>query len=203
MMDFFAVLSVPRRPWLMPDELKEKFHNLSGTVHPDRVHGADDNSKIEAGAAYIALNAAYQCLRDHKLRLGHLLLLETGAKPGDLKTIPDDVIALFSRVGLLLRQTAPLIEEKAAAVSPMIKARLLEKALPSIGMIASLRAEIEQGRVRLEGDLRTVDANWSGGISIPGTREMLLGEILRLYHGFGFLDRWAGQLQERMIQLTL
>ena len=42
MTDHFATLGEPRRPWLDAEALKEKFHRLSGTVHPDRVHGADE-----------------------------------------------------------------------------------------------------------------------------------------------------------------
>ena len=35
MTDYFNLLSEPRRPWLNPEALKQKFLNLSAEVHPD------------------------------------------------------------------------------------------------------------------------------------------------------------------------
>lgn len=203
MTDYFAALATPRRPWLDPEALKEKFFALSTTVHPDRVHGADATIKAQADESYAALNSAHQCLRDTKLRLQHLLLLETGAKPGDLKTIPEDVIQMFSHVAMLLRQTDSLLKEKAQAVSPMLKVGVLERAMPHLGMISTLQAAIDRRRGELDGELRALDEDWAGIVSNPEKREQALAGVQRLYHLFGFLDRWAGQLRERMIQLTI
>lgn len=203
MTDYFAALATPRRPWLDPEPLKEKFFTLSSTVHPDRVHGADEAIKSQADESYAALNSAHRCLRDTKLRLQHLLLLETGAKPGDLKTIPEDVIQMFSQVAMLLRQTDSLLNEKAQAVSPMLKVGVLERAVPHLGMISTLQTAIDRRRAELDGELRALDADWAGLVSNPENREPVLAGVQRLYHLFGFLDRWSGQLRERMIQLTI
>src|SRR5438132_9046006 len=48
MIDYFALLHEPRRPWLDPDLLKQKFISLSAEVHPDRVHLAGEAEKHAA-----------------------------------------------------------------------------------------------------------------------------------------------------------
>lgn len=203
MTDYFTLLGQPRRPWVDPEALKEKFFALSTTVHPDRVHGADKTIKAQADESYAALNAAHQCLRETKLRLQHLLLLETGSKPGDLKTIPEDLVQMFSQVALLLRQTDPLLKEKAQAVSPMLKVGVLERAMPHLGTISTLQTAIDSRRTELDGELRALDAEWAGTVTNPQMREEALAGVQRLYHLFGFVDRWSAQLRERMIQLTI
>ena len=90
MTDHFAVLGQPRRPWLDADLLKETFLTLSGAAHPDHVHNQGAPVRQQADSRYVELNAAYQCLRNPKARVEHLLQLESGAKPGDLRAIPDD-----------------------------------------------------------------------------------------------------------------
>ena len=79
MTDFFALLDEPRRPWLESELLKQKFLALSATVHPDRVHNLGDAERAAAQERYTELNAAYNCLREPKDRLHHLLQLELGA----------------------------------------------------------------------------------------------------------------------------
>ena len=84
MADYFALLDEPRRPWLDPEILKDKFHALAATVHPDRVHRASEPEKQEANQRYAELNAAYRCLREPTKRLRHLLELERGKKIEDV-----------------------------------------------------------------------------------------------------------------------
>lgn len=203
MTDYFAVLSMPRRPLIDPEALRGKFFSLSTTVHPDRVHGEDEFIRAEADKSYAALNSAHQCLRDTKLRLQHLMVLETGAKPGDLKTIPENLIQMFSQVAMLLRQTDPLLKEKAQAVSPMLKVGILERAMPHLGMISTLQTGIDQRRSELDGELAALDAVWVESVLNAEMRGQALAGAQRLYHLFGFLDRWSAQLRERMIQLTI
>jgi len=202
MTDHFAALDEPRRPWLDAEELKEKFHSLSTSVHPDRVHGADEATRRAASDQYTALNAAFQCLREPKSRLQHLLLLERGSKPGDLKSIPEDVVQLFAEVGAVLRQTDALLKEKAQAISPMVKVRVLEKSLPSLDKISQLQPILARRREALLSELRALDEAWQQRPH-DSAGDSLLADAERLYHLFGFLDRWVAQLQERMVQLTL
>lgn len=203
MTDHFAVLGQPRRPWLDADLLKERFHEFSAAVHPDHVHNQDAPVRQQADARYVGLNAAYQCLRNPKARLEHLLQLESGSKPGDLRAIPDDVVQLFGEVGTLLRDTHGLIAEKAQVTSSILKVGLLEKAVPHLEKISRLQAAIQTRLNGVTDDLRTLDRNWDECLRDPARRAAALATSERLYHLFGFFDRWARQLQERSFQLTV
>ena len=88
MTDNFALLNELRRPWLDPDLLRQKFLALASNLHPDRVHNAGETEKAAATKHYAQLNAAFNCLAEPKLRLLHLLELEQGAKPKDIKVNP-------------------------------------------------------------------------------------------------------------------
>src|ERR1035437_2300673 len=98
MSDYFALLNEPRRPWLDSNLLKQKFLALASDAHPDRVHNASESEKTEVTQRYTQLNAAFNCLAEPKLRLLHLLELELGAKPKDIKTIPAALADLFAEV---------------------------------------------------------------------------------------------------------
>src|SRR5438445_2111306 len=101
MTDYFALLDEPRRPWLDPEVLKARFLALTAEVHPDRVHGATETEKRTANQRYADLNAAYNCLREPKERLLHLLELERGKKPEEVQKIPAGMMDLFAEIGQL------------------------------------------------------------------------------------------------------
>src|SRR6266571_3501873 len=103
MTDYFALLGQTRLPWLDSDSLKSKFLEISATVHPDRVHGASEIEKQSSHQRSAELNAAYNCLREPKTRLQHLLELEAGAKPNDIQQLPSGTMELFIEVGQLCR----------------------------------------------------------------------------------------------------
>ena len=48
MTDYFALLDEPRRPWLDPEAIRQKFFARSGGVHPDKIHAASDAEKAVA-----------------------------------------------------------------------------------------------------------------------------------------------------------
>jgi len=103
MTDYFALLKEQRRPWIDPDLLRQKFLALSAEVHPDRVHGAQESEKRAAQERYAELNAAYNCLREPKERLAHLLELETGAKPKQVQNVPPDLMDAFMEITNICR----------------------------------------------------------------------------------------------------
>src|SRR6266496_3437326 len=116
MNDCFALLEEPRRPWLDLEALKAKFLGLASGVHPDHFHNASDAAEL--ARRYAELNGAYQCLREPKDRLAHLLELERGCKPGGVERVPAEVMDLFMRVGELCRGTDAFQAERAGIHSP-------------------------------------------------------------------------------------
>jgi hypothetical protein len=55
--DHFALLNEPRRPWIDPEALKQKFLSLSSQFHPDRFHSVPDTERIAADKRYSDINA--------------------------------------------------------------------------------------------------------------------------------------------------
>src|SRR5260221_13341315 len=104
MKDYFALLTEPRRPWLDLEQLKAEFLALSAEAHPDRVHQASDAEKGSANQRFAELNAAYNCLREAKSRLQHLLELELGSRPKEVQEIAPETMDLFMEVGQLCRE---------------------------------------------------------------------------------------------------
>src|SRR6185295_4491387 len=111
MIDHFALLNEPRRPWLDPELLKAKFLTLSSKLHPDRTNNTSEAEKSIVTERYSALNAAYDCLREPKRRLRHLLELERGAKPAGVQTIPAEMMNLSGEVARLCREADVVLAE--------------------------------------------------------------------------------------------
>jgi len=194
--DYFALLDEPRKPWLDPEALKEKFLALSAEVHPDRVHQASEADKLAANRRYTELNAAYNCLRESRDRLRHLLELELGQKPSDLTNVPNDLMDMFFAVGKLLREVDTFVAEKGKATSPLLQVQFFERGQEWIERLDGLRQTINSRREPLIDELKRLSTGWGSGL--PKALERLL-EIWRF---LSFYDRWLAQIQERVVQLS-
>ena len=203
MTDNFALLDEPRRPWLDPETVKEKFLSLSSTVHPDRVHGLTPAERSAAQARYVELNAAAQCLRNPKDRLRHLLELELGQVPREIQRIPSDLMDVSLKVGDACRQTDVLIAEKAGITSPLLKVQFFERSQARTENLQALQQTLGARRDSLIDELRKLDARWTSEISnaSPGRGDLFV-RLEELYRLFSYYDRWNEQIQERIVQLS-
>jgi len=203
MIDCFALLQEPRRPWLNPEALRQKFLELSASLHPDRVHGAVEDEKRAAQEHYTQLNAAYQCLREPKDRLRHLLELERGAKPEELQSIPPDLLNLGFEVGQLCRQTDAFLAEKAKVSSPLLQVQMFERGQEWTAKLQALQATIGARLKELMAEIKAIDAEWDGA-QRPGApdRQTTLGRLEELYRLCSYFTRWSAQIQERIVQLA-
>jgi DnaJ-domain-containing protein 1 len=202
--DNFVLLNEPRRPWLDPNRLKDKFLVFSAQVHPDRVHQAGGAEKAAAQERYALLNGAYQCLRDPKERLKHLLELERGAKPPELQEIPQELMDLFLKVGSLSRQVDGFLGQSPQITSPLLHVRQLERSQEWLDQLRVLQSVVQSRYDQLLEEIKAVDAAWEAGeggnTSARGTGLKRLEEIYRL---LGYFGRWLGQLRERSHLLIL
>ncbi len=203
MIDCFALLNEPRRPWIEPDALKRKFLALSAEVHPDRVHSASEAEREGAAERYPELNVAYNRLRDPKERLRHLLELELGAKPEDLQNIPPDLMDLFLEVGRRCREADAFLAEGAGVTSPLLKAQRFARSQESADKLTALQREINSRREGLLVELKRLDAAWEESAK-PGSpeRRALLAQLEELYRLLSYFARWSDQMQERIVQLS-
>ena len=198
-MDYFLLLNEPRRPWLDADSLKQKFHTLSAGVHPDRVHQAGEAEKRAANQRYTELNAAYNCLREPKERLRHLLELERGASTKDMRQPPDDLVNLSFEVGRICRKADTLIAEAAKATSPLLKVELFERSQNQIEKLNALQRTIGAKHDQIVAELKVADAEWQTN---PSNRTMLFQSLDVIRSELGFFARWNQQLQERVMCLA-
>lgn len=201
MTDYFALLDEPRRPWLDPDLLKQKFLTLSSGVHPDKIHSASEAEKNSASKKFAELNAAYNCLAVPKSRLLHLLELERGAKPKDVQQIPAGLADLFAEVATVCRQADAFLAEKAKAVSPLLQVQFFERAQEWIEKLNGIQKKLTALNEELSAKLKQLDAQWVAADS--PARPALLDELETLYRLFSYFNRWGGQIQERIVQLSL
>jgi hypothetical protein len=202
MTDYFALLNEPRRPWLEPAALKQKFLALSADQHPDRVAQADEVEKRAATRRYIELNAAYNCLREPKERLRHLLELELGGKPNEIERIPAGLMDVFMEVSRTCRQADAFLVEKSKVTSPLLKVQWFERGQEWTETLNVLRGTIVTHRGKLDQELKELDAAWQDVGRDTATRAALLPRLEELYRLFSYFARWEQQIQERSVQLT-
>ena len=201
MTDYFALLDQPRRPWLDHDLLKQKFLVLSSGVHPDKIHSASETEKSSASKKFAELNAAYNCLAAPKSRLLHLLELERGAKPKDVQQIPAGLADLFAEVATVCREADAFLAEKAKTVSPLLQVQFFQRAQEWIEKLNGIQKKLTALSDELSAKLKQLDAQWLGADS--PARPALLDELETLYRLFSYFNRWGGQIQERVVQLSL
>ncbi|MBA4146477.1 MAG: DnaJ domain-containing protein [Verrucomicrobia bacterium] len=205
MTDNFALLNEPRLPWLDPDELKQKFFQLSSESHPDRTHNASPSEKETVNKRYAELNAAYNCLRDPKERLIHLLELETGGKPKDIQRIPPGTMDLFVEIGQTCRDADTFIAERAKVTSPLMKVQLFEKGMEWTDNLNALQQKINKKRDELIDELKQLNSVWE---SAPATgspdraSKLPFERLEQIYRIFSYVNRWTEQIQERVVQLS-
>jgi curved DNA-binding protein CbpA len=199
--DNFALLNEPRRPWLDANLLKQKFLALSTNTHPDKIHSANENERNTAAKKFAELNAAYNCLLEPKSRLLHLLELELGAKPKDIQQIPTALADLFAEVATVCKSADNFLREKGKATSPLLQVQLFERAQEWVEKLNSLQKKLNGLLGKLTGELKSLDEKWIKNNS--ERRGDLLKELEELYRLFGYFNRWNGQIQEHIVQLSL
>jgi DnaJ-domain-containing protein 1 len=199
MTDYFILLEEPRRPWLEPESLKEKFLARSATLHPDRAHHLGEAERAAAQERYTELNAAYNCLREPKERLHHLLQLELGALPKDVQRIPSELMNLSLEIGKACRDTDAFLAEKARATSPLLQVAFFQRGEEFTDKLQQLRQRVNSLADHLTGELRQIDSGWQSGAA---PRNDLLKRLEGLYRLFGYFARWTAQIQERTVRLS-
>jgi DnaJ-domain-containing protein 1 len=205
MTDNFALLEQPRRPWLDVDALKAKFLALSASVHPDRVHSASESERKAATEQYAQLNAAYNCLRETKERLAHLLQLELGAKPGDVQKLPASAMDLFMEIGTTLRETDSFLAENSKVTSPLLKVQMFEKGMEWTDRLNALQKRLNESRDQLHRQLRAINVAWESTPQTAAgrTAALPLAQLEEIYRAISFVARWSEQIQQRIVQLSL
>ena len=205
MTDYFALLNEPRRPWSDPDSLKAKFLALSAEMHPDRAHGESETTKRVAHERYTELNSAYNCLREPKDRLLHLLQLESGKKPKEVQEIPPVAVELFLEVARVCREVDLFLARGATVTSPLLKVQVFERSQEWTDELNALQQQINSRRDELLEDLKEMDTGWekvAGAGAAERQQSLPLDRLEQVYRALSFVARWTSQIQERVVQLA-
>jgi DnaJ-domain-containing protein 1 len=203
MTDNFALFDEPRRPWIDPEALKQKFLALSARLHPDRSHALPEAERTEAGRKFSDLNAAYNCLRDSKERLRHLLQLELGEKPADIQAVPPELMDWHFEIGRLCREADAVIAANAAPASPLVKVAQFERAQAQLDKLNAMRQRINARIDAVSQELAAMNPAWN--TTPPGNpeRDQILKRLDEIYRLLGYLGRWLNQVQERAVSLSV
>lgn len=204
MIDYFALLDQPRRPWLDAEEVRRKFLERSSQSHPDRVHSAAGPEQEAARSRFLELNAAYRCLRDSKERLRHLLELERGKAPAQLQEIPPASAELLAEVVRQCREADSLIAARNSQPSAVLRAQQYAEGLEHLERLRQIQGLIHVRRRALEDELKRLNLAWETAFPIgaPGRLDGLpLTRLEEIYRLSSFLNRWWAQIQERRTRL--
>jgi hypothetical protein len=202
MIDYFTLLDEPRRPWLEETVLKQKFLDLSARLHPDRTHHLSEVDRRSTQDRYVELNAGYNCLREPRDRLRHLLELERGSLPREIQPTPPEMMDLFMEIGGVLREADALLGEKVRITSPLLKVQFLERTHETVEKLLALQQTIRNRREHVLSQVKQADLAWVAHSSPASGRTELLQRLEGFYRLFSYLDRWMGQTQERIVQLS-
>ena len=193
MTDYFAVLRCSRRPWIDADQLKREYQQLSLTTHPDRNQAADAKPSEFAG-----VTEAYRVLSNPRLRLQHLLALETGS---DLQAgaaqVTADLSDVFVHAAALVRDIDGFLQRRGQTTSALATALLKSESETLRMRTGSILRQLEELHGQAVQQLRCADERWINGPEKP------FEDLRALAQRFAFLDRWIDQLRERQFQLSL
>ena len=91
--------------------------------------------------------------------------------------------------------------EKGNATSPLLQVQSFERAQEWVEKLNSLQRKLNGLLGKLTGELKSLDEKWIENNS--EARDDLLKKLEELYRLFGYFNRWNGQIQERIVQLSL
>ena len=200
MKDPFALLGVPRRPWIDAETLKQRFLSLSSECHPDRTHQAASAEKKAAQDRFTELNAAYQTLLDPRERLRALLQQEAGKHASDVQTIPPGLMNLFVEAGKVCREADAFLAKKAAQTSPLLKVQLFEQAQNWIDELRGVRDQVTQSHQTLLDEIKKLDSGWET-LSVE-EKESRLGRLQEIAGLLNYPKKWNARLEEKIVQLS-
>ena len=202
--DYFALLGMPRRPWIDLEGLQSKFVTLSAERHPDRIHSATVVERETATERFRELNAAYSCLKDTKRRLGHLVELETGRPPANLETLAAGSSDFYFAVGQACRAADHYLKQKPS--SPLLRVQFYQGAMDRVEKLQGFQSALEARRKELEGSLEGMNAAWESAPPLDSAerkRALPLRELEQVFREMSYVTRWAEQTRQRVLELSL
>ena len=187
MTDCFAGLGAERRPWLDPEELKAKYHQLTALHHPDVAGASGDFAEI---------NRAYQTLADPAARLRHLLDLESPDALSRAQPVPEGIAGFFTPVAEASQGIDAFMKKHSAAASPLAKALLSTDQYQVQEHLEQIIASLQEKQDTLLIQVREADALWLAD------RPAALRLLPVLWQSLGYTAKWLATLRESLFRLA-
>jgi DnaJ domain len=190
MIDYFALLEQPRRPWLDENALREKFHSLARTAHPDRQSSASPDSD------FASLSEAFRVLSDPKLRLQHLLQLVQATPTSDENILPKDLEDFFSSITTIIQVADDLLKRMRATTNALSRSLFKSELLTIQNQVAHSLAKLSELNEQTVSELQALDESWT---TVPSPD---FSRLRQLYLKISYLSRWITQLEEKKLQFS-
>lgn len=186
-MDAFALLNLPRRACLAPDEVSAAFQKAAAASHPD---GAPDEAdRMDRTRRFQQINEARGLLMPVSARLKHLLSLEFPDYALPRAAVMDDaLVRLFGQVGAAVQQAAEWTRQAGQATTFLAKASITRQGMAVQEGLEAAGVAVRAAQETLEASLREIDAAAGG----PEPVAELLGPLSQRA---GFLEKWHAQIQ--------
>lgn len=206
MTDHFQTLGLPRGPVVDQGLLKQRFLEASQQSHPDQASHAGshpDGAGARSDTQFVAINAAYQCLRETRSRLEHLLVLESGAKPGSIQSMPEDWVPTGADVMALGKGVDQFLPSMTAEAPAMVRSQNFARAMAWMQRADDLGLRLDHMSELLEQEIVDLQAQWGMRAATEEEREARLKTLDRLYRKSSYLFKWTKLVKERQFQLNL
>ncbi|MGV3772753.1 MAG: J domain-containing protein [Verrucomicrobiales bacterium] len=202
MVDYFALLGMPRQPGLDQEKLKQSFLEISSRQHPDKAASGED--AVEVNSKFTEINEAFHSLKNPKSRLLHLLDLEGFKEKERFQSINPEIANLFSEAGKLTQQADKLAKERRDASSPMMKASIFGRGVELPDQLQQFQKILQQKVAFMEEQLAPMNQFWDDGNALQGARniELPLADLYQKAVELGFLQRLQQQVEEKISALA-
>ena len=192
-----------RRPWLESEKLKQRFHKLSMKIHPDQFPNESKEVKDDRQRCFADLNAAFQCLSNSKLRVRHLLELESGQVSRNVQSVPPEMTNWFTEINSICNKVDAFLDKRSNQNSPILQVALLEEGMLLNDEIVKIDKNLQDELSKVNESLKLLNLKWDkiGEDDVDREKKLPLAELDRLSQQLSFWVKWSAQLGERSSRL--
>ncbi|MCS1408148.1 MAG: Co-chaperone protein HscB [Verrucomicrobia subdivision 3 bacterium] len=201
--DFFAVLGLPRTPWIDADRLKAHYLEIARQSHPDQAEEPESKQAPNQPDS-ATVNEAYQVLGNDVTRLVHFLALETGHDTAQERDVPKQLVDVFMGLSPLFHEADQTIQLLRVEQTPILRANHYLSATPLLTSLSDASTKLSALAGVARTHLQTVAQAW---LDLPVSengqqRDAILTDLRDTYRTLSFLQRWQNNIAERSFELT-
>lgn len=188
--DYFSMFEMPRKLWIEPVALEQKFLQLSWKLHPDNFVNSTEQERAISLKRSSELNDAYRTLRDPVARIEYLLAVEGTRKNGENKQqAPPE---LLEEVFELNESLDELREAKASGNSTVALKQRLDAAEKSF-----------EGKLReVDGQLQAAAHEWDSAVDASAddsTRKSVMTRLNDLLNRRSYIRNLVVNVQKELL----